>query len=330
VRFAPTPEHAAMAEAVRDLLARACTPEVVRAAWDDEGAAAREVLGQLGDTGLLALLVDEANGGLGLDTTAMVPALEQVGYVGAPGPIVDTVTVAAPLLAAAGHPAAEEVLAGGLVVATGLGRADGPVPHAQIADLFLLDDAAGPHVFTRDEVELEPVAAVDGARRLARVRPVAAGSQVGRDDGRTATLGTAAELVGLGQRMLDLTVAYVQQREQFGSPVGAFQAVKHQLADAKKALAFARPAVRRAGYTLARACESGPRDVAIAKAVASDAADLTARVAIQCHGAIGYTVEYDLHLYAKRTWALLADRGDAASHRLLVADELGIPAGAAR
>jgi alkylation response protein AidB-like acyl-CoA dehydrogenase len=340
VRFAPTPEQAAMADAVRDLLARACAPEVVRAAWDDDGAAAREVLGQLGATGLLALLVDEAHGGLGLDTTTMVPALEQVGYAGAPGPVVDTVTIAAPLLAAAGHPAAEEVLAGGFVVATGLGRLDAPLPHALIADLFLLEHDDGPRVFTRDEVEVEPVAAVDGARRLGRVRPIGTGHQVDGDEGRTATsgaarletarLGTAAELIGLGQRMLDLTVSYVQQREQFGTPVGVFQAVKHQLADAKKALAFARPAIRRAGYTLAEGWASGPRDVAVAKAVASDAADLTSRVAIQCHGAIGYTVEYDLHLYAKRTWALLADRGDASSHRLLVADQLGLPAGATR
>jgi alkylation response protein AidB-like acyl-CoA dehydrogenase len=330
VRFAPTLEQAAMADAVRDLLARASTPEVVRAAWDDDGTAARAVLGQLGATGLLALLVDEAHGGLGLDATTMVPALEQVGYAGAPGPVVDTVTLAAPLLAAADHPATEQVLAGERVVATGLGRAGGPVPHAQIADLFLLEHDGAAHVFTRDEVEVEPVAAVDGARRLARVRPVAAGSQLGEGDQRAATLGTAAELVGLGQRMLDLTVAYVQQREQFGSPVGAFQAVKHQLADAKKALAFARPAVRRAGYVLDQGSEHATRDVSIAKAVASDAADLTSRVAIQCHGAIGYTVEYDLHLYAKRTWALLADRGDATSHRLQVADELGIPAGVAR
>jgi alkylation response protein AidB-like acyl-CoA dehydrogenase len=330
VRFAPTPEQAAMADAVRDLLARTCPPEVVRAAWDDDGAAAREVLGQLGAAGLLALLVDDAHGGLGLDTTTMVPALEQVGYAGAPGPVVDTVTIAAPLLAAAGHPDAEGILAGGLVVATGLGRAGAPIPHALIADLYLLEHDDGPRVFTRDEVEVEPVAAVDGARRLGRVRPTGTGRRVDGDEGRTATLGTAAELIGLGQRMLDLTVVYVQQREQFGTPVGAFQAVKHQLADAKKALAFARPAVRRAGYTLAEGWASGPRDVAIAKAAASDAADLASRVAIQCHGAIGYTVEYDLHLYAKRTWALLADRGDASSHRLLVADQLGIPAGATR
>lgn len=330
MRFAPTPEHAAMADAVRDLLARASTPDAIRAAWDDDGATAREVLRQLGATGLLSLLVDERHGGLGLDAATMVPALEQVGYAGAPGPIVDTVTVAAPLLAAADHPAADRVLAGEVLVATGLGRADAPIPHARIADLFLLEHEGAARTFARDEVELDEVAAVDGARQLARVRPLGPGHGVDADDGLLATVGTAAELVGLGQRMLDLTVTYVTQREQFGTPIGAFQAVKHQLADAKKALAFARPAVRRAGYTLAAGWDSAARDVAVAKATANDAADLTSRVAIQCHGAIGYTVEYDLHLFAKRTWALLADRGDASAHRLRVADELDIPVGAPR
>jgi alkylation response protein AidB-like acyl-CoA dehydrogenase len=329
VRFAPTDEQAAMAHAVRDVLAAECPPAVVRAAWDDDGTAARGLMARLGDAGLLALLVGEDRGGLGLDAATLAPVLEQVGYAAAPGPVVDTVAVAAPLLAAAEHPRAEEVLAGGLLVANGLGRAGRPVPHAQVAEVFLLDTDEGPRALARDEVEVEPLEAVDGARRLARVRPVGGGVAIGADDGLAATLGVAAELVGLGQRMLDMTVEYVGQREQFGKPVGAFQAVKHQLADALKAVAFARPAVRRAGATLAAGWDSAARDVAVAKATAGDAADLVSRRAMQCHGAIGYTVEYDLHLYAKRAWALLADRGDAVEHRARVADALGIPAAVA-
>jgi alkylation response protein AidB-like acyl-CoA dehydrogenase len=325
VRFAPTDEQAAMAHAVRDVLAAECPPAVVRAGWEDDGTAARELLGRLGDAGLLALLVDEEHGGLGLDAATLAPVLEQVGYAAAPGPVVDTVAVAAPLLAAADHDRSEEVLAGRLLVASGLGRTGRPIPHAQIAELFLLETDEGPRALARNEVEVEPLEAVDGARRLARVRPLGDGVAIGTDDGLAATLGVAAELVGLGQRMLDLTVAYVTQREQFGKPVGAFQAVKHQLADALKAVAFARPAVQRAGATVAAGRDTAARDVAVAKAAAADAADLVSRRAMQCHGAIGYTVEYDLHLYAKRTWALLADRGDAVEHRGRVADHLGIP-----
>ena len=90
---------------------------------------------------------------------------------------------------------------------------------------------------------------------------------MGGDPDRLA-LGAAAQLVGLGQRMLDLTVDYAKQREQFGVPIGSFQAVKHHLADALKELAFARPAVRRAAATME------PRDISMAKAMASDAAAL--------------------------------------------------------
>ena len=136
---------------------------------------------------------------------------------------------------------------------------------------------------------------------------------MGGDPDRLA-LGAAAQLVGLGQRMLDMTVDYVKQREQFGVPIGSFQAVKHHLADALKELAFARPAVRRAA-----ADHGSPRDMSMAKAMASDAARFSGRQALQCHGAIGYTVEHDLHRYLKRTWALARTHGDAAWHRERIA-----------
>jgi alkylation response protein AidB-like acyl-CoA dehydrogenase len=133
-----------------------------------------------------------------------------------------------------------------------------------------------------------------------------------------ATVAAAARLVGLGQRMLDMTVDYVKQREQFGVPIGSFQAVKHQLADSLKELAFARPAVWRAATTL------NPCDVSMAKAMASDAASFVARRALQCHGAIGYTVEYELHRFLKQTWVLARSFGDAAWHRERIAKELHI------
>lgn len=137
-------------------------------------------------------------------------------------------------------------------------------------------------------------------------------------DPERAALAAAARLVGLGQRMLDMTVEYVTQREQFGVPIGSFQAVKHQLADSLKELAFARPAVWRAAASLE------PRDISMAKAMASDAASFIARRALQCHGAIGYTVEYELSRYLKQTWVLARSFGDAAWHRDRIAKELHI------
>ena len=93
---------------------------------------------------------------------------------------------------------------------------------------------------------------------------------------------------------------------------------EHQLADCLKELTFARPAVWRAADTL------DPVHVSMAKAMASDAASFTARRALQCHGAIGYTVEYELHGFLKQTWVLARSFGDAAWHRERIAKELHI------
>jgi len=136
--------------------------------------------------------------------------------------------------------------------------------------------------------------------------------------GDEPALAAAAQLVGLGHGMLAMTVDYVKERKQFGVPVGSFQAVKHQLADCLKELAFARPVVWRAAAT------RDPIHISMAKAMASDAASFVARRALQCHGAIGYTVEYDLHRYLKQTWVLARAYGDAAYHRERIAKELHI------
>jgi hypothetical protein len=90
------------------------------------------------------------------------------------------------------------------------------------------------------------------------------------------------------------------------------------------AVEFARPLVYVAAYAIANSTPHRARDVSMAKAVASDAVDLAARTALQCHGAIGYTFEYDLHLWMKRGWALAAAHGDARFHRARVARELGL------
>ena len=144
----------------------------------------------------------------------------------------------------------------------------------------------------------------------------------------------------LVQRLLDLTVEYVSEREQFGRPVGANQAVKHHCSNVAIALEFARPLVHVAAWTLAtgRLPEGtvppapDPRSAplaasvaaSMAKAAVSDALDLACRSALQCHGAIGYTIEYDLQLWLKRGWALSASWGDARYHRRRIAAGLGL------
>jgi alkylation response protein AidB-like acyl-CoA dehydrogenase len=124
--------------------------------------------------------------------------------------------------------------------------------------------------------------------------------------------------------MLTMTIGHVNSRRQFGVPVGSFQAVKHQLADAYLVIEFARPAVLAAGWAQAAAAGDAAEQTSIAKVLASDAAVSVARAAIQCHGAIGYTTEYDLHLFVKRAWALAASWGSASWHRRRLAAALGL------
>jgi hypothetical protein len=140
-------------------------------------------------------------------------------------------------------------------------------------------------------------------------------------------LATAALLTGLARRMLDLTVGYVKQREQYGVPIGTFQAIKHALAAALVAVEFARPMVLAAGWAQAAGTDDAGAQTSAAKVLASDAARAVARTAIQCHGAIGYTTEYDLHLYAKRVWALAPSWGAPDWHRAKLAISLGVTDG---
>jgi alkylation response protein AidB-like acyl-CoA dehydrogenase len=111
---------------------------------------------------------------------------------------------------------------------------------------------------------------------------------------------------------------YARERHQFGRPIGSFQAVKHLLADARVGLEFARPPTYRAADSVARRLPGRSAHAAMAKALASDAAERAARAALQVHGAIGYTWECDLHLWMKRAWVLSSAWGDARTQRARV------------
>lgn len=146
-----------------------------------------------------------------------------------------------------------------------------------------------------------PRVSADPARRLARPAPggevIATGDQLGPAAASAAGIArllTAAQALGVGLTLLDRTVAYVGQRRQFGTPVGAFQAVKHRLADTMIGLEFARPLVYGAALTLEAA------DIAAAKVTAGEAGYAAARAALQLHGAVGYTEELDLSLWLRK------------------------------
>jgi alkylation response protein AidB-like acyl-CoA dehydrogenase len=337
VRFALTEDQVDFRDAVRGLLADTCPPEAVRAAWREQvGEVAgggdgrvRPAWSALAEMGVLGLLVPEADGGLGLTDEDIVPLLVECGRAGLPDPVSSTAYVAAGLLR--DHAPAKVAAAWLPRIAAGdasvlIGFPGSPyLPAAATADLLVLCERGEVHLVSPSDANITPVESVDGARALCRIEwepsPETVlvsgleGSEAVTRAFDRAALGAAAELVGLGERMIDLTVGYVGERRQFGVPVGSFQAVKHHLADAALAVTFAQPLVLQAAYSLARGAADAPVHASMAKARASGAGTAAAATALQCHGAIGYTVEYDLHLFMKRAWALAAAYGDADFHR---------------
>ncbi|HYC81216.1 MAG TPA: acyl-CoA dehydrogenase family protein [Solirubrobacterales bacterium] len=334
MRFALSEDQAALRDAVRELLAAECSPAVVRAGWPGDEAAPERVAAiwaRLAEMGVLGAAVPEEAGGLGLGACDVVPLLEEAGRVALPLPLAETAFVAAPLLAAAGDPQGllEGVIAGETQVAAGL-DGSGLVAFAGIADRLLVATGPGEPIHLLPAEAAEPVESIDGARRLGRVAEIDRGTPLDLDPAALlaawdrGVLGAAAQLVGLGRTLLALSTSYVQERRQFGVAIGTFQAVKHHLANALLALEFAAPAALRAAWSLDQGAATAGRDVAMAKALASDAAERVAAVALQVHGAIAYTTEYDLHLFAKRVWAASRTWGDAEWQRARVADALGL------
>lgn len=326
-------DHIAVRDAVAGLLERRAGLGYLQAAWADPTADGTwSVWSELAGMGVPGLLVAEHRGGAGFDWVTMALVLVEAGKVALPLPLLETAAIGAPLVAAAGDPAG--ILAGVLAGETVLSVAPAPgrlAPNVSRADWYIVGSDSGPVLYRREEVEVAVERSVDRTRDAGRVAPRGAGVAL---DGTApapvaaGAVGASALLVGLGRALIDMTVGYVQDRKQFGVPVGSFQAVKHHLADAAMHVEFAAPAVWAAAYALAHPEDQDPaeaaRSVSMAKAMASDAAALAARKALQCHGAMGYTDDYHLHMWLKRVWCLAAAYGTAGEHRRLIGASLGV------
>jgi alkylation response protein AidB-like acyl-CoA dehydrogenase len=181
-----------------------------------------------------------------------------------------------------------------------------------------------------------PVVSLDMTRQLcdlslegAAARRVAADGDAAQAVVRALVAGAgiiASEQLGVAERCLEMTVAYVKERRQFARPVGSFQAIKHRLADLYVAVVQARAAARYAAACLAPGNRDAALAVALAKATCSEVAVKAAQEAIQLHGGIGFTWEHPAHLYLKRAKADSIALGTADAHRATVAKLAGLPA----
>lgn len=320
-------DQVAVRDAVASLLDKRCDLGALQRAWDAGSSAPLLPLWEeLAGVGVQGLLAPEKLGGSGLDWVTMALVLAECGRTALPLPVLETAAVAVPALVAAGDPGGRlaSVLDGSMVV-TVVPEASGLATAAGISGGFLFYGPGGAAFHERSEVSLEPVDSVDRTRDLALVTPSGAGTPVAVDGiGEWCALGAAAQLVGLGRELVRMTVDYVKDRRQFGVPVGSFQAIKHHLANAHLGMEFAAPPVWAAAHLAATGGPDRERAVSMAKAMASDAAALAGRIALQCHGAMGYTDDYHLHFWLKRVWCLSAAYGSASEHTNRVATALGI------
>jgi alkylation response protein AidB-like acyl-CoA dehydrogenase len=200
------------------------------------------------------------------------------------------------------------------------------------------DDGVGAFVVRQADVAVEPVEVLDPSRPLARVvldgarvdadrvlgHPGPATAAAIRRAVEVAVTSLAIEIVGAAQTIFDVTLDYAKQREQFGVPIGSFQAIKHKFADMLVALERARATSYFAALTIAEDDDRRALAASMAKAAAGDCAARLAKEGIQIHGGIGYTWEHDMHLYVRRVTSNAALFGDAAQHRARVADLIGL------
>ncbi|MFD0418102.1 acyl-CoA dehydrogenase family protein [Streptomyces sp. NPDC127108] len=286
--FQLSDDQRALRRGLRDVLEGRFGRDVLRAAVE-EPRLDRKPWRALGDAGFFALCLPEEAGGVGLGLPEAVLAFEEAGRVLLPGPAVATFLAAGEVAGAAE----------GKVVVTAV---EGPfVPWLDEADV-VRGDAAG----------AVAVRSVDPLTPLHRVRERGPGDEAPdpRDprDPRNprALLLTAAEQLGSAARTAELAVQHARQREQFGGPVGRFQAVQHLCADMLVRAELARVAVYAAAVT------GDPLEAVGARLLADDAAVRNARDCLQAHGGMGFTWESDVHLHLKRAWVRAELGGGAA------------------
>lgn len=314
MHFAFTEDQHAITSAARDMLVESCTTADLRRLLASGDLIDTARWQTIVDLGLLGIMAPESDGGLGLALIDLIGIAEAAGYVGLPEPLVEQAGIAVPLTARAldeivviGHP-------GNRYVA-----------NADVATALLLDHEGEAYLVQRESATLERVEGFDPFRRLFRAEwSVADGTRIG-GWGDTAERGqvlAAAQLIGLGQRCIDMAVAYAKDRHQFGKPIGSYQAVKHLLATAQVKIEFARPVVHAAAAELPLGNVAARARAAHAKLVAAEAADLAARTAVQVHGAMGMTWEADVHFFLKRALALRTAWGTPAGHMAAVIERL--------
>ena len=295
MRFLLDTEQRAFAASLDALLSAADVPAAVRARAAGDDAPLRALWRRLGGTGAFALAVPEEFGGTGLLPVELALCCVELGRHGMPGPSAETFA-ASTLLAGTEHEALLPGVVAGQVVLS-LAADGGQAADPDLADAVLCVGDAGKAPLRQS---LDPARRVGLPEDAIAVTPGPATARAVE----LAALATAALALGTGRHLLAATVEYAGTRTQFGTPIGSFQAVKHRLADVLLQLDFAEPLLYGAAVAVQDAAAGAAVAVAAAKAACGEAGYSAARAALQLHGAIGYTDEFDLSLWIRRARVL--------------------------
>jgi alkylation response protein AidB-like acyl-CoA dehydrogenase len=278
--FAFTAEQQELKRQAREWLAE-------RYPLDRDWEAQTDSWAELAELGWLGVSVAEDEGGAGLGFVEEAILLEELGYALYPGPYLATVGFALPWLGAEQR---TEVAAGGRRWSV---EVHGLVPWLGSVDTVVADGDAYPA-----RGEEEPT--VDTSRPLGRLERGDGVPLPGASDLPRSRAAMACEAVGVAQRALDLGIEHARTREQFGRPIGVYQAVSHALADTYADVELARSLAYWAAWCVAEGDEQAPAASAAAKAFATEAAVAACERSIQVHGGTGFTWEHPLHRFYKR------------------------------
>lgn len=334
IEFGLSEEQQELATTLRALLDKRADSAAVRAAMAGENGYDDDLWRTLCEQiGVAALVVPEEQDGVGATLFEAAVAMEELGRSLAPNPLLATTIATAGLLLHGSDDARSDLLPRLAAGEVGTLVWDAPAGPGLVLDgaaASIVLEIAGEELRLLDDPTVTVRPALDPTLRLAEV--TGTGRPVGRVDNDQPLRDLATALVtalqlGCARRALDMTVAYTQERVQFGRPIGSFQALKHRMADLLVLLEMTRSASWAANGaassylqkpTAERAATLHER-ATVAKAYCSDALARIAGETIQLHGGIAITWEHDAHLVLKRAHALGQLFGSARKHRATVA-----------
>jgi alkylation response protein AidB-like acyl-CoA dehydrogenase len=356
--FAFSDEQLSLGRAVREFLSDRYPIERVAQIADSPDGFDPKEWKEFAELGVTGISLPEDRGGAGLTFVEEMIVAEETGRALYPGPFLASVVLAVPLLAAGNADVLADVIAGERVATVAWAGPGGtfdadPLPKLDLVEerltatrLFVPNlgvsvvvvimgatpEGNGAWIVERgaDGVDWRELPTVDGTRRMGEVvLEGAASTTLHIEDAGFATklrdralVALAAEAIGAGSRALEFAIEHARTRQQFGRPIGAFQAVAHELASAFAQIETARSLVYWAGWAVGEDVPEASTAAAAAKARAADAALFACERAIQVHGGIGFTWEHPLHRFYKRALAIRAFMGSGDELRARVASSI--------